>query len=460
MPDFDVVVIGSGPGGYVAAIRAGQLGLRTALVEKDSKWGGTCLHRGCIPTKVLLHDAALYDRIREAGRFGIEVQGVRLDFGGVQKHKERVVRKLALGVEGLLRKNKVHLVNGFGRLVRPGVVEAAGKPVSAGAVIVATGSEVKTLPGMEPDGKGIITSDQALELQEAPKSMVVIGAGAVGMEFASIYSRFGTQVSVVEMMPRILPLEDEEVAGELQKILSKRGLKFHTGAKVESVRPGGEVVLAAGVKTVALNAEKVLVAVGRRPNTEGIGLENAAVKVERGYVGVDEHNATGEPGVYAVGDIVLGRPPLAHVASAQGILVSEKLAGKEVRPIHYGRIPSVAYCDPQVASVGLTEKAAREKGWAVKCGRFPFAASGMASVRGENEGFVKVVAETKYGEVLGVHILHAHAADLIPEAVAVLGGEMTVDDLAHAVHPHPTLSEAVMEAAHAFYGRAIHAPSS
>jgi dihydrolipoamide dehydrogenase len=456
MPGFDVVIIGSGPGGYVAAIRAAQLGLGTALVEKDPRFGGTCLHRGCIPTKALLHDAALYDRVREAGRFGVQVEGVKLDFEAVRKHKDRVVRKLSLGVEGLLKKNKVSLFPGFGKVVRPGLVDAGGKEVAAGAIVVATGSGVKTIPGMEPDGKKIITSDQILELESVPKSLIVIGAGAVGVEFASIYSRFGSEVTVVEMMPRILPLEDSEVGDELQKILGKRGLRFFTGAKVASVRPEGEVTLTAGGKEVTLSAEKVLVAVGRKPLTEGIGLENTRAKVERGYVRVDDWNETAEPGVFAIGDVVLGRPPLAHVASAQGILVAEKLANREVRPIRYDRVPSVAYGDPQVASAGLTEKAAREQGFAVKCSRFPFAASGMASVKGENEGFVKVVAETKYGEVLGVHILHAHAADLIAEAVAALNGEMTVDDLAHAVHPHPTLSEALAEAAHAFYGHAIH----
>ncbi len=456
MTDFDVVIVGSGPGGYVAAIRAGQLGLRTALVEKDPRYGGTCLHRGCIPTKVLLHDASLYETVRDAGRYGIGVEGVRLDFEGVQKHKEKVVRKLSLGVEGLLKKNKVHLQRGFGKLAGPGAVEVEGKRIAARAVVLATGSEAKALPGMEPDGKRILSSDHALELKEVPKSLVVIGAGAVGMEFASIYLRFGAEVTVVEMLPRILPLEDEEVAEELRKILSRRGLKFHTGARVESLRPGGEVTLTAGGKTVQLSAEKVLVAVGRRPNTEGIGLEGGRIEVERGFVRVDDFNQTGEPGVYAIGDVVLGRPQLAHVASAQGILVAEKVAAKEVRPVRYDRIPSVAYCDPQVASAGLTEKAARESGYDVKCGKFPFAASGMASVRGENEGFVKIVSETKYGEILGVHILHAHAGDMIAEAVAVLNGELAVDDLAHAVHPHPTLSEAVAEAAHAFYGHAIH----
>lgn len=456
MSDFDVAVIGSGPGGYVAAIRASQLGLKTALVEKDGKFGGTCLHRGCIPTKVLLHDAALYDRVRDAGRFGVRVEGVKLDFEAVRKHKDRVVRKLALGVEGLLRKNRVQVFNGFGKVARPGLVDAGGREVSARAIVVATGSGVKTIPGVEPDGKRILTSDQILELESVPRSLVVIGAGAVGVEFASLYSRFGSEVTVVEMMPRILPLEDAEVADELQKILGKRGIRFFTGAKVESVRPEGEVTLSAGGKQVALSAEKVLVAVGRKPATEGIGLEKTRAKADRGYVAVDEWNETAEPGVFAIGDVVLGLPPLAHVASAQGILVAERLAGREARPIRYDRIPSVAYSDPQVASVGLTEKAARERGFAVRCGRFPFAASGMAAVKGENEGFVKIVADTKYGEILGVHVLHAHAADLVPEAIAALNGEMTVDDLAHAVHPHPTLSEAMAEAAHAFFGHAIH----
>ncbi len=459
MPDFDVVIIGSGPGGYVAAIRAAQLGLKVAVVEKDTRFGGTCLLRGCIPTKALLHDAYLYELVQNAKRFGIEVEGVRLNLDGVMKHKDLVVKKLAMGVEGLLRKNKVQTIRGFGKIVRPGVVDAGGKQVTARAVLLATGSEVKTFPGMEPDGKGLITSDQALEIRQVPKSIAVIGAGAVGMEFASIYSRFGAQTTVVEMLPHILPLEDEEVAVEIRKILEKRRLRFLTGARVESIRPQGsagyEITVASEGKAEKIQVEQVLVAVGRKPNTDGIGLENTRAKVERGFVRVNAFMETDEPGLYAIGDIV-PTPLLAHVASAEGILAVERIAGRDVKPINYDRIPNVTYCDPQVASVGLTERKARERGFDVRCGKFPFAGIGKASIEGENEGFVKIVGETKYNEILGVHVLHAHAGEMISEAVAVLNGELTVDELAHSIHPHPTLSEGIAEATHAYYGHAIH----
>ncbi len=455
MPDFDLVILGSGPGGYVAAIRAGRLGLKVALVEKDSKFGGTCLHRGCIPTKVLLHDAYLLDRIREAGRFGIEVGDVKLHFEDVQKHKVQVVRKLAAGVESLLRKNKVHAIRGFGKVLKPGEVDVEGRVLTARAILLATGSEVKGLPGMEPDGKGILTSDGALELAEVPPSLAVIGAGAVGLEFASIYSRFGARVTVIELMPRILPGGDEEVSRELEKILAKRGIRILTEARVESVKPGCEVSVSRGGVTEKIGCDKVLVAVGRKPNTDKIGLENTRVVVERGTVKVNGFMETDEPGIYAIGDIV-PTPPLAHVASAEGLLAVGRIAGREVRPIPYDRVPSVTYGDPQTASVGLTEKEAVERGYAVKCGRFPFTGIGMASIGRENEGFVKIVAEDRYHEILGVHVVHAHAGEMIAEAVAVLNGEMTVEDLAHSIHPHPTLSEGIAEAAHAFFGQAIH----
>jgi dihydrolipoamide dehydrogenase len=462
MPDFDVIILGAGPGGYVAAIRAAQLGLKTAVVEKGPKpeWGGTCLHWGCIPTKVLLHDAYLFERVKDAARNGIEVQGVRLNLEGVMKHKEEVVRRNYMGVEALLKKNKVTMLVGFGKVVRPGVVDVAGKSWTARAIVLATGSAPKAFPGMEPDGKGILTSNEALSLKQVPKSLVVIGAGAVGMEFASVYHRFGAQVAVVELMPQILPVEDEEVAAELRKILAKRGMKFFTGAKVEAIKPGYEVHVSSGGKTEKIACDTVLVAVGRKPCTEGIGLENTKVRVEKGYVQVDSFMRTAEPGIYAIGDIVAlpGRPhpQLAHVASAEGILAVEHLAGKAVRPIDYDRIPGVTYCDPQVASVGLTEKRARELGHKVKVGKFPFMGIGRAAIEGEREGFVKIVGDARYDEILGVHILHAHAGELVSEGVAVLNGEMTVEDLAHSVHPHPTLSEGLLEAAHAYLGHAIH----
>jgi dihydrolipoamide dehydrogenase len=457
MPDFDVIIIGSGPGGYVAAIRAAQLGLKTALVEKGPKpeWGGTCLHRGCIPTKALLHDAYLYEQMKRSSRFGIDADNVRLNLGNVMKHKDLVVKRGLLGIEGLLKKNKVTPLVGFGRVAKPGVVDVAGKPYTTRSTVLATGSAVKGLPGMEPDGKGIITSDEALSLGKVPKSMVVIGAGAVGLEFASIYHRFGSEVAVVEALPGILPVEDEEIGLELQKILAKRGMKFFVGAKVESITPSYEVAVSRGGKTEKIACDTVLVAVGRKPCTEGIGLENTRVKVEKGFVKVDAFMQTDEPGIYAIGDIV-PTPLLAHLASAEGLLAVEHIAGRPVQPINYDRIPGVTYCDPQVASVGLTEKQARERGHKVKCGRFPFMGIGKASIEDEREGFVKLVGEERYGEILGVHILHAQAGEMISEAVAVLSGEMTAEELSHTVHPHPTLSESLLEASHAFYGHAIH----
>ncbi|MBI2933717.1 MAG: dihydrolipoyl dehydrogenase [Planctomycetes bacterium] len=459
---FDVVVIGSGPGGYVAAIRAGQLGLKTAVVEKDPKIGGTCLHVGCIPTKVLLHDAYFYEQVKDAKRFGVEIDGYRLNFEKVMAHKDIVVKKLAMGVESLLKKNKVYTVIGRGRIRHPRFVEVTGADgakteIETKNVVVATGSEAKWFPGMEPDGKGIITNREVLSLKKLPESMVVIGAGAVGIEFASCYHSFGAKVTVVEMLPTIVPLEDEEVAKELERILTKRGLKIRTNTKVEAIKrakDGTEVTLGGG-SSETLTAEIVLVAVGRRPLTDDIGLENTRAKVERGFVKVDAHMQTDEPGVYAVGDIV-PTPMLAHVASAEGLLAVEKIAGLPAQPINYDRIPNVSYCDPQVGSVGLTEKKARERGHQVKVGKFPFVGIGKASIEGENEGFVKIVADAKYGEVLGVHILHARAGEMIPEAVAILNGEMTVEGLTHAIHPHPTLSEAIGEAAHAYFGHAIH----
>lgn len=452
---FDVVIIGSGPAGYVAAIRAGQLGLKTAIVEKDGKYGGTCLHRGCIPTKALLHDAYLFDQMKDSARFGIEAKEVKLNYEGVRKHKDLVVKKLAMGVEGLLKKNKVQMFVGYGTIKKPGLVAVGNDEIETKNIVLATGSEAKWFPGMEPDGKGILTNVEILEMKTVPKSLAVIGSGAVGIEFASVYHRFGAQVTVVEMMPQIVPIEDEEVAKELEKILVKRGMKILTNAKVDKINPGYEIAVTRNGAKESVKAEMVLVAVGRKPNTEKIGLENTKVKVEKGFIRVNEFMQTDEPGIYAIGDIV-PTPMLAHVGSAEGILAVEKIAGKNPHPIHYDRVPGVTYCDPQVASVGLTEKKAKERGYDVKCGKFPFVGIGKASIEGENEGFVKIVAEKKYGEVLGVHILHAHAGELISEAVQVLTGELTVEEMVHAIHPHPTLSEAILEASHAYFGHAIH----
>ena len=460
MPDFDVILIGAGPGGYVAAIRAAQLGLKTAVVEKGPKpeWGGTCLHWGCIPTKALLHDAYLFEQIKRAEKFGVDVPAPKLNLDNVMKHKELVVKRGLMGVEALLKKNKVTTLVGFGKVVKPGVVDVDGKQHTTRNIVLATGSAVKWFPGMEPDGKGIITSNEALALKQVPKSMVVIGAGAVGLEFASVYHRFGSEVTVVEALPQVLPIEDTEIAQELQKILAKRGMKFFVGARVESIKPaagGYEVTVAKEGKTDRIPAEIVLVAVGRKPCTERIGLENTKVKLEKGYVKVDGFMQTDEPGIYAIGDIV-PTPQLAHVASAEGILAVEHIAGKPVKPINYDRIPGVTYCDPQVASVGLTEKKAKERGYSVKVGKFPFMGIGKASIEDEREGLIKIVGDSKYDEILGVHILHAQAGELISEGVVILNAEMTAEELAHSIHPHPTLSESFLEAAHAFYGHAIH----
>ena len=459
---FDVVIIGSGPGGYVAAIRAGQLGLRTAIVEKDDKLGGTCLWRGCIPTKALLHNAYLYEQILNAKKLGIEVEGVKLNFPEVMKNKDLVLKRLGAGIGFLMKKNKVQVFTGMGTIRRPGLVEVAGADKAVTLLetkntIIATGSEAKVFPGMEPDGKGIITNIEALTLGAIPKSLVVIGAGAVGVEFASIYRSYGGEVTIVEMLDQVLPLEDEEIAKELRKLFEKRGIKIHTGTKTESIKAakGGYDVKLGGKSSETVTAEKVLVAVGRTPNTAKLGLENTKVKVERGFIQVDGLMQTAEPGLYAIGDVV-PTPLLAHVASAEGILAVEHIKGLDVHPINYERNPSVTYCDPQVASVGLTEKKARERGLDIKVGKFPFMALAKPRIEHEEDGFVKIVADAKYGEILGVHILHAKAGDLIPEAVAMLNGEMTVEALAHTIHPHPTLSEAIMEAAHAIYGSPIH----
>jgi len=460
MPDFDVIIIGAGPGGYVAAIRAAQLGLKTAIVEKGPKpeYGGTCLHWGCIPTKALLHDAYLFEQIKHAEKFGVDVSPPKLNLENVMKHKELVVKRGFMGVEALLKKNKVTTLVGFGKVVKPGVVDVDGKQHTTKNIVLAMGSAVKWFPGMEPDGKGIITSNEALNLKQVPKSMVVIGAGAVGLEFASVYHRFGSVMTVVEALPQVLPIEDTEIAVELQKILSKRGMKFFVGAKVESIKPaaaGYEVAVSKEGKNDLIPAEVVLVAVGRKPCTDKVGLENTKVKLEKGYVKVNPFMQTDEPGIYAIGDIV-PTPQLAHVASAEGILAVEHIAGKSVKPINYDRIPGVTYCDPQVASVGLTERKAKERGYAVKVGKFPFMGIGKASIEDEREGLIKIVGDSKYDEILGVHILHAQAGELISEGVAVLNAEMTAEELAHSIHPHPTLSESFLEAAHAFYGHAIH----
>jgi dihydrolipoamide dehydrogenase len=465
IPHYDLAVIGSGPGGYVAAIRAGQLGLKTAIIEKDDKFGGTCLHVGCIPTKALLLNAEVYDYFKNAKEFGITCKEFSVDWAAVQARKAKIVTRLSKGVEFLLKKNKVETIRGFGKLSGPGritVTDGKNPPreIAAKNIILATGSEAKKLPGLEPDGKTILTNREALELKEIPKSMIIIGAGAVGVEFASIFHRFGTKVTVLEMLPRAVPLEDEEISAELEKSFRKQGIAIHTQAKVEKAAKtakGASVTLAgADGKAQPLEAETLLVAVGRAPNTQGIGLEKTTVRLEQGFVKVNAYLQTDEPGVYAIGDIVAGSPLLAHVGSMEGIVAVTHAAGKPAEPINYHQVPNCTYCEPEISSVGLTERQAREAGHKVRVGKFPFSANSKASILGAREGFVKIVSDEKYGEILGVHMIGPRVTESIAEAVAVMRLEGTVADLTHTIHAHPTLAETVLEAAHAAEGMAIH----
>ncbi|HET7291072.1 MAG TPA: dihydrolipoyl dehydrogenase [Vicinamibacteria bacterium] len=467
---FDVTVVGSGPGGYVAAIRAAQMGLKTAVVERDpAGTGGTCLLRGCIPTKALLHTADVWEEMKHGRELGIVADNLRIDFAAVQARKGRIVTRLSKGIETyLFKKNKITLFKGHGRLEGGTTLVVKGDQgetrVASKSVILATGSRPRSIPGITPDGKSIITSDEILELKEIPKSLVVIGAGAVGMEFASIFARFGTQVTVIELLPRVLPLEDEEISKEARKVLAKH-MTIFTGAKTEAVlkTPAG-VEIAFKTETgeaKSLVAELLLVAVGRGPVTDGLGLEATGVQLEKGYVRVNNKMETSEPGVYAIGDVatVDGKPhpALAHVASHEGIGVAERLAGRHAEPLNYDQVPSATYCWPEVAAVGLTEEEARKRGFDVRVGRFPFPNVAKPRIIGQDFGLVKIVAEAKYDEVLGVHIVGPHATDLIAEACLGLRLETTVEEITRTIHPHPTLSEAMMQAAEAVYGHAIDA---
>lgn len=460
--EFDLMVIGSGPGGYVAGIRAGQLGMKVAVVEKDPKFGGTCLHRGCIPTKALLHTAEVLGEIRDADDLGIQVAAPSIDIAKVHARKRKVVDKNARGIEGLFKKYGATGLHGFGRVVGAHEVEvegADGKNVyQAKNILVATGSVPRDVPIAKADGERILNSDHILELERVPATLAVLGAGAVGTEFASIFASFGTQVTLLEMLPRVLPIEDEEVSAELEKQLKRRGIKVMTGTRltgVDRTEAGVRIHLEGKNGPVDLDAELLLSAVGRRPLTEGIGLEALGIQLDRGYVQVNPFMQTAVPHIYAIGDVV-NTPWLAHVASAEGILAVEHMAGQAVKPINYDLVPSCTYCEPEVGSVGLSEAKARERGYDVQVGKFPFGASGKAGILGKTAGFVKVVRETKYDELLGVHIIGPHATDLVAEACVALGVESTDEQLFRTMHAHPTLSESVMEAAHAAWGHAIH----
>lgn len=462
---YDVVILGSGPGGYTAAVRAGQYGLRVAIIEKRPRLGGTCLLVGCIPTKALLHAAELWHSLRESSADGIHCENPRLDFARLIERKNEIVNQHARGVEFLMKKNQVEVVRGEGVLKGGGRVEVRneqGVQVLEGrAVIIATGSEARMLPGLAPDPERILTNVEILELRQAPASLAIIGAGAVGVEFASMFHRFGTQVTVLEMLPRILPLEDEEVSRELERVFKRAGIRVETGAHVQQVEvlEGGVRVTArlADGRIEAVSAERVLVGVGRRPNTAGIGLENTRVELDRGLIKVDERQRTAEPGVYAIGDVVAGTPQLAHVAARQGLVAVADVAGRPAQPINPHQIPSCVYTEPGVASVGLTEAEARARGYQVRVGKFAFRPNSMATILRRHDGFVKVVSEARYGEILGVHIIGPKAYELIGEAVAAMAAEATVETMMSAIHAHPTLYETLGEAFNAVYGLAINA---
>ncbi len=467
---YDIAIIGGGPAGYTAAIRAGQYGLKVALIEREDKLGGTCLHWGCIPTKSLLFNAEVYDHVQHAKEYGVEGVGkLTINWQAILDRKNGIVTKHVKGLDFLMRKNKVAVIQGTGRLTGPAkdgihvipVKSQTGEQqVRAKNVVLATGSDARMLPGLEPD-ESILTNIEILRIGQIPKSMVVIGAGAVGVEFGSIFKSFGSDITIVEYLPRLVPNEDEEISKELARAFRKRGIETHTGAKVEKVEKtkSGVKVNFTGSdgKPVTKEAEKVLVAVGRAPRTENLGLDKTKVKIERGFILTNEWMETGEPGVFAIGDIVAGLPQLAHVGAMAGITVAARVAGKRARPVRRDRVPACTYCEPQIGSVGLTETQAKEKGLQVKAGKFPFSANSKASIVGSHEGFVKVVAEAKYGEILGVHIIGPQATELIAESVTALEMEATIEDMMFTIHAHPTLSEAMLDGFSSVENMAINA---
>ena len=461
--NFDLLVIGSGPGGYVAAIRASQLGLKTAVVERESL-GGICLNWGCIPTKALLKSAQVVDYLKHASEYGFMIDGsAEPDFKKMVERSRTVADGMSKGVQFLFKKNKIETISGTGRLKAPGVVvvtDPDGKEseVKADHIILATGARSKELPNLKQDGKKVIGYRQAMTLPSRPASMVVVGSGAIGSEFAYFYNSIGTEVTLVEFLPNVVPLEDEEVSKQLERSFKKAKMKVMTSSSVESVDTSGDLCKVK-IKTPKgeeeVEAEIVLSAVGITPNLENIGLEELGVELENGKVKVDPYYRTNVKGLYAIGDIVSG-PALAHVASAEGITCVEKIAGHSPQPLDYGNIPACTYTSPEVASVGMTEKAAREAGYDIKVGKFPYTASGKASAAGAKEGFVKLVFDEKYGELLGAHLIGANVTEMIAELVVARKLETTGEEIIKAVHPHPTMSEAVMEAAAAAYGEVIH----
>lgn len=466
---FDIVVIGAGTGGYVAAIRAAQLGLKVAVVERQPALGGTCLNWGCIPTKALLEHAHALKIAQDAKEWGLLLGdgAPAIDMARVNARRTKIVTTLTKGVEYLFKKNKITWVKGTGRLAGPGTVEVSGdEPTSLSAreIIVATGSRARSVPGIEIDRTSIITSDEAIGLTAVPKSMAIMGSGAVGVEFASIYRRFGSEVTIIELLPRLVPNEDDAVSAELEKAFRKRKVTVKTGTKVTSaVVSGGMVTLTMQQGEGAeetLTVEKLLVATGRGPVTDGLGAEAAGLEMERGYIKVDSLFRTNVPGISAIGDVITmgagAHPQLAHLSSAEGIVLAERIAGHDVKPINYDHVPCCTYCDPEIGSIGLTEKEAIARGYDVRIGVFPFNVLGRAKIANETEGFVKIVAEKQYDELLGVHMIGPRATELVAEAAVALRLESTVEELIRTIHAHPTMSEAVGEAAHAVHGAPIH----
>ena len=464
MKQFDVVVLGAGPGGYVAAIKAAQLGKKVGIVEREHL-GGVCLNVGCIPSKALLRNAELAHLLRtEAKEFGISFDNLQLDYSAAYKRSRQASQRLTKGVAFLMKKNNIEVVNGEGKLIAPNklmvaLTDGGEEEIQAQDIILATGAHASVIPGMEPDGTKILNYRHAIMLESLPKSAVIIGGGAIGIEFATVWSGYGVDVSVVEMLPHILPNEDEEAAAELAKALKKRGVKTFAGTKVKGVErteTGVRVPIENEKGQETLEAEVALVSVGFKPNSTGIGLEELGVETDkRGFVVVDEHMRTNIPGIWAIGDVT-GKLLLAHTASAMGIISAEVIAGKEPRKLDYRMIPRATYSSPQVASFGYTEAQAREAGFAVKVGKFNFQANGKALGLGEYQGWVKVVTDEKYGEILGATIVGPEASELLPELILAQANELTIEEIAHSVHAHPTLSEALMEAAEAALGSAIH----
>ena len=469
---YDVVIIGAGTGGYVAAIRAAQLGQKVAVVEKQKALGGTCLNWGCIPTKALLEHAHALKVAQEWKEWGLtlgQAATIGIDMNQVHARKDKIVKGLTGGIEMLFKKNKIDWIKGSGRLAGKGkvdITEGAKQTLTAKKeIVVATGSTPRSVPGIEIDKKRIITSDEAIHMKEIPKSIAIMGSGAVGVEFGSIFRRFGSEVTIIELLPRIVPVEDAAVSTELEKSFKKQGIKVLTGTKVTSAKSGANGVdmeaQTPDGKTVKLNAEYLLVATGRGPVTSGLGAEEAGLQMERGYIKVDKDFKTSVAGISAIGDVITfdkpGHPQLAHLSSAEGIVLAERIAGKEYRPINYDQVPGCTYCDPEIGSVGLTEEQAKERGYEVKTGAFKFGVLGRARIAGETEGFVKIVFEKKYDEILGVHMIGPRSTELVAEATLALRLECTVEELVRTIHAHPTMSEAVAEAAHAAHGAAIHA---